>query len=277
MNQSKIEADRRAVLKGIGWTAALAMFGNTHPAAATTIAPADGSIAFKGGTIQFVDMTHKLTKAFNFGQAKPRIAAEPIDGSGKAAGMRLNRLSLVEHTGTHIDAPNHFDEGGASLGEIPIGDLIVPLAILDLREKLAANGSAEVEPADIERWENRHGRLPEGCCVALWSGIDPLSPFKTQPRPITGSRLIMPGFGPGVIDLLMKRAVKGVAVDTMTIDSSNNTPSYPFHKAWLSSGRWGIEGLTNLAAVPPTGAVLIVGAPPIEGATGMPIRALALF
>ena len=46
MNQSEIEADRRAVLKGIGWTAALAMFGNTHPAAATTIAPADGSFAF---------------------------------------------------------------------------------------------------------------------------------------------------------------------------------------------------------------------------------------
>ncbi|MBV1686236.1 hypothetical protein KRR38_00760 [Novosphingobium sp. G106] len=63
----------------------------------------------------------------------------------------------------------------------------------------------------------------------------------------------------------------------MNIDSGENVPSYPFHQQWLATGGWGIEGLVNLGSVPPKGAILIVGVPPIESATGMPLRAIAMF
>ena len=261
----------RRLMLGIAGVAAA---GVAVGAKAATVEPSHGEIVLHGRTIRFADLTHRLTKVFNFGQKPPRIAFEPIDGSGKAVGMALNRIELVEHTGTHIDAPRHFSTEGASLGEVPIGDLVVPLAILDLRGKFAVDNGATVEPADIEAWERRHGRLPTGCCLAMWTGFDPSTSRPAGPPRIPPG----PGFGPEVLELLIsRRSVKGVAVDSMSIDSSGHVPQYPFHKAWLSSGRWGIEGLTNLATPPGNGAVLIVGAPPIEDATGMPIRAVAMF
>ncbi len=42
------------------------------------------------------------------------------------------------------------------------------------------------------------------------------------------------------------------------------------HYAWLPSGRWGIECIANLEALPAKGATLIAGAPKIKGATGGP-------
>lgn len=274
--EDDVQLDRRGLLQGLGIAAGLATLGAPDAAVAASIQPADATVRLGGRAIRVVDLTHKLTKAFNFGlTSPPRIALEAIDGSGKAVGMKLNRLALVEHTGTHIDAPSHFGTGGRSLGEIPVSDLVVPLVVLDFRQRRGTDRNAQVGVADIQAWERRHGRLPAGCCVALWSGFDPL---RDIPR-VAGIRRPPenPGFGPGVVDLLAGRAVKGVAVDAMNIDSGNNVPAYPFHQQWLATGGWGIEGIANLGAVPAKGAVLVVGVAPIEDATGMPVRAIALF
>ena len=44
----------------------------------------------------------------------------------------------------------------------------------------------------------------------------------------------------------------------------------------LGAGRYGIEAMANLAAVPPRGATVVVGAPKHAGGTGGPCRVLAL-
>jgi kynurenine formamidase len=46
--------------------------------------------------------------------------------------------------------------------------------------------------------------------------------------------------------------------------------------SWLPSGRYGIENLANLERLPPTGAVVVVGAPTFAGGSGGPTRVLAL-
>jgi kynurenine formamidase len=237
-----------------------------------------GSFMLRGKRVRFVDLTHELTSDFNFSRTSPRIALDPIVGSGFAVGMNLNRMLLVEHTGTHIDAPRHFAKTGASLGEIPLSDLIVPLAVVDLRERTAADPDAALTPDDILAWERRHGRLPQGCCVAINSGWDPVARMRAASAAPAGRARGSPGFSLEVAQMLANsREVKGIAADGMTIDRGSNAPGYPVHQFWLRSGRWGIEGLTNLGAVPPAGAVLIVGAAPIKDTTGLPIRAMALF
>jgi len=256
-------------------TSAAGLLGRSRPASAAPVDAAVGHVRFGAHTLRVVDLTHKLTRQFNFDPAHPRISFESVDGSGVAVGMKMHRLSLIEHVGTHMDAPSHFGESLSSLGQIPIQDLVVPLAIVDLTEKFAQSTDAQLEPADIERWEMRHGPLPDGCCVAMDTGYDLLT---LTARPPTSRRLQMPGFSVEAARMLAeKRRVKGIAVDSGTIDAGPNVPSYPVHQYWLRSGRWGIEGITNLKAVPAVGALLIVGAPPVENATGMPIRAIALF
>src|SRR5215510_10717423 len=50
------------------------------------------------------------------------------------------RLAFDEHTGTHLDAPNHFVEGQVSVDKIPLKQLFGPAVVLDLRQKVQTNG-----------------------------------------------------------------------------------------------------------------------------------------
>jgi kynurenine formamidase len=267
--------ERRAFLLALGASAVAGASIGDDPAVAAPVGAEPGSFVLGGKRIRFVDLTHKLTSDFNFSQTSPRIAMDPIVGSGFAAGMNLNRVLLVEHTGTHIDVPRHFAKDGRSLGEVPLSDLIVPLVVMDLRARAGVDPDTALTPDDILLWERQHGRLPDGCCVAINSGWDPLARVGSAPAAnLRGS----PGFTLEAAKMLASaRDVKGIAVDALTLDRGTNAPAYPVHQFWLRSGRWGIEGLTNLDAVPPTGAMLIVGAAPIKDATGFPIRAMALF
>ena len=271
--EPEVEVARRTLLLGLGG-AVVALSASDSVAA-----PVDASVtrrALAGRNISFVDLTHKLTKEFNPPAGRTRIAMEAIDGSGVKVGMLLNQLTLVEHTGTHIDVPRHFGREGKSLGELPLSDLIVPLAVIDMRAKAAANSDVAVEPADILAWERRHGQLPKGCCVAMWADWRPLE--RRQIPGGAGASPGSPGFGPAVSDFLMKeRDVRAIAVEAGSIDIGTNGPAYPVHQAWLRSGRWALEFVTNLDKVPLSGALMIVGAAPIEDATGMPVRLMAMF
>jgi kynurenine formamidase len=270
--------ERRAFLLALGALAAVGAPIGEEPAEASPVGAEPGSFVLGGKRVRFVDLTHELTSDFNFSRTPPRIALDPIVGSGFAAGMNLNRLLLVEHTGTHIDVPRHFAKDGRSLGEMPLSDLIAPLAVIDLRARAAADPDTALTPDDILVWERRHGRLPPGCCVAINSGWDPISRMPGASGPATATSRGSPGFSLEAAKMLAaSRDVKGIALDAMSIDRGTNAPAYPVHQFWLRSGRWGIEGLTNLDVLPPAGAVLIVGAAPIKDATGFPIRALALF
>ena len=273
---SSSQCARRGFLAAAGAVAAAApLLGRSGEAAAAPVDDAVTGVKFGHRSLSVVDLTHRLTREFNFDPAHPRIAMESVDGSGVAVGMKMHRLALIEHTGTHIDAPSHFGAELKSLGELPASDLVVPLAVIGIADKAKLSRNAQVEPADIERWERKHGRLPDGCCVAMDSGWNPLVETGRNQRE---GAFASPGFSTAAARMLAEaRRVKGIAVDAMTIDAGPNVPGYPVHQYWLRSGRWGVEGLTNLAKVPPVGALLVVGAAPIAEATGMPVRAIALF
>jgi kynurenine formamidase len=49
------------------------------------------------------------------------------------------------------------------------------------------------------------------------------------------------------------------------------------HKAWLASGKWGVELVANLANVPAVGATVFVSATKVTGATGGPVRLIAVW
>lgn len=264
--------DRRAILAA---SFAAAIASRSSGAAASAISPDNGTIRLHGRRLEIVDLTHRLTRAFAF--TPGRLTMEPVEGSGTAAGMRLNRLSIVEHTGTHLDAPRHFSPEGRSVGDLPITDLVVPLAVIDIRAKRQLDRDARVEPEDLAAWEKRHGGFPAGCCIAMLSGWDPLAEMSRFAALPPEERHKSPGFSQAAVDLLLKRDVRGIAVDTLSLDAGRAMPAYPVHQSWLRSGRWGLEAVANLDHAPPSGAIVFVGAPPVADATGIPIRAMALF
>jgi kynurenine formamidase len=45
----------------------------------------------------------------------------------------------------------------------------------------------------------------------------------------------------------------------------------------LGAGKFGLENVANLAKVPPSGAILIVGSLKVAGASGGPVRLMAVW
>jgi len=73
--------------------------------------------------------------------------------------------------------------------------------------------------------------------------------------------------------------IVGLGVETVGTDAGNAhsfDPPFPCHAFLLGAGKYGLTQLANLAALPPTGAMVIVSPLPIVGGTGSPARVLAL-
>jgi kynurenine formamidase len=266
------KATRRGLLKagftlGVGAIAAGASL-STGPARAA--AP----ISFS----ETIDLSHALFEGFPTFSGDKWFTVENIVSYAKDK-VNLNRWTLMEHTGTHLDAPIHFSADGLTADLIPIQDMIVPLAVIDISARAAGDVDAAVTPDDIKAWEAKHGPLPEGCCVVMNSGWHKLL---DDPR-FTGrdaeGKNHTPGFHIEAAQMLIsERNVKGIGVDTLSLDTGiNSGGAFPVHYEWLGSGRWGMEALANLDAIPASGARLFLGTPKVKGATGGPTRAIALM
>ena len=221
------------------------------------------------------DLTHELHEAFPTFFGSQQVFKEPKFTFAKDT-FNLNEWRINEHTGTHIDAPLHFTADGKSVAELPVEDLVAPLVVIDIRAKAAENADAQLTPDDIKAWTDSHGDLPDGAVVALLSGWgEHVGTDKFRNLGADGKTMHFPGFHAEAVETLLEGSTKAIAVDTLSLDFGPS-PDFAVHKAWLSAGRYGIEGIANLEKLPAKGATIVVGAPKLRGATGGPARIFAL-
>lgn len=263
------QATRRGLLKA-GFGLGAAAVAGTVPLAAAGAPPVRKSFA------DVVDLTHALFEGFPTFDGSKWFTMEPVFTFAKEK-LNLNRWQLMEHTGTHMDAPIHFSADGMSVDAIPVADLLLPLAVIDIQGRAADDPDTAVTPDDIRAWESRNGPLPEGCCVVMNSGWHALLDSPRFAGRAPDGKNHIPGFHEETAHfLIQERSVKGIGVDTLSLDPGIRSGDFPVHYAWLSSGRWGLECLANLDGVPESGAYLVVGGPKVRGATGGPARVMAL-
>jgi kynurenine formamidase len=255
---------RRTLLKGTA--------GAIAAAAALAPSQAEAFPAFR----RIIDLTHTHSPEFPTFSGEPGIAMKQVMTRQKD-GYNLMEWTLNEHSGTHMDAPIHFSESGPGPAEIVVDRLVVPLAVINVVDKAGADPDYQLSPRDIRIWERQNGRLPAGCCVAMDAGWDHhVGSSKFLGKDASGG-LHFPGFHPEAADMLLReRRVFGIAVDTLSLDHGASK-DFKTHNLWLPAGRWGLENVANLGRLPARGAVLVVGAPKIKGATGGPVRLLALI
>lgn len=221
-----------------------------------------------------VDMTHTLSPSFPTYFGTPGFAAER-GASFETDGFNLFELTVNEHTGTHIDAPLHFSADGASVDQIPVESLVCPLAVIDIAAKAADDPDAQVTPEDVSAWTDANGAVPDGACVAMFSGWAEKAPTDGFRNADAEGVMHFPGFHPDATAMLLETGAAALAVDTLSLDHGPST-DFATHYAWLPAGRYGIECLAGLDRMPAAGATLIVGAPKHAGGTGGPARVIAL-
>ena len=240
--------------------------------AAPVLGPPPAAAQTTGGTLS--DHTHTLSADFPTYFGPPGFEATKAFDFAKD-GFNLYELAINEHTGTHMDAPLHFSADGQSVDAIPVANLMAPLVKFDIAGRAADDPDTRVTPDDIAAWTAANGELPGRFIAAMDSGWDGKAAGPAFRNADDTGTMHFPGFHVEAAEMLLETGCLGLAVDTLSLDYGRS-PDFATHHAWLPAGRWGLEAVAGLGALPAAGATLIVAPMKHRGGTGGPTRVYAL-
>lgn len=243
--------------------------------AAAALGSAAGTPAMAGGHNMVEDLTHTYDADFPTYFGAPGVEMTQEFNFGEH-GFNLFKMSVNEHTGTHVDAPLHFSADGNAVDEIPVSSLVAPLCVVDIAAKAAEDADAQVTPDDLKAWISANGDIPEGACVAMHSGWASKTAGEGFRNADGEGVMHFPGFHLEAAKMLMEETgAQSMAVDTLSLDHGPSA-DFAVHYAWLPTGRFGIENIANLDKLPAAGATIVVGAPKHRGGSGGPARIFAM-
>jgi kynurenine formamidase len=184
---------------------------------------------------------------------------------------------MLEHYGTHLDAPAHFPPGKTTVDQIPVKQLFGPAVVIDVRAEGVKDADYQLPAARVEEWEKRNGRIPQGAIVLLRTGWASRWPDAQKYRNQDAQgKMHFPGLSLEGAKLLVERKVSGLGCDTMSVDYGASG-DFAVHHLALGAGLYHLENLADLSALPETGAFLVVAPIKLEGGSGGPVRVFALL
>jgi arylformamidase len=169
--------------------------------------------------------------------------------SAIAAGVEANvsELRCGVHTGTHVDAPNHFIDGAGGIETLDLDALYGPALVADIGGADAIDEAvlAGLDLDGVERvlFRSRNGRLWEQ------------DGFASEFVAIT----------PGGARILVDHGVRLAGVDYLSVGDAET------HRILLGAGIVCLEGL-DLRVVPPGQYELFCGPVKLVGSDGAPAR-----
>ena len=221
------------------------------------------------GKVRVVDLTQTLSPEFpgislppEMGQAWPFRIEEVSRYDERGPAWYWNNFSCGEHTGTHFDAPVHWVSGkdlpNNATDSIPPERFIGPAFVIDCSKEAARDADFLLTRKFIENWETKHGRISPRSWVLMrtdWSKRH--DPAEYQNYDEEGQHT--PGPDVEAVKFLVdERDVLGFGTESIGTDAGQAyhlRPPYPCHYYMHGAGRYGLQCLTNLDQLPPTGAV----------------------
>jgi arylformamidase len=186
----------------------------------------------------------------------PPLEATQVRAIARGDAANLTHLSLGAHTGTHVDAPAHFIDGGPTLEQVSLDHMVGPAEVLDLR------GLAAIDAAALRRHEIHAG------AIVL---------FRTD----NSERWRKPEFQADftyvtrdAAEYLVERQVRTIGMDYLSIEQFGSR-TFEVHKLLLGRGILIIEGLdlSEIAAGPYLLSCLPLK---LEHVDGAPARAVLM-
>jgi len=169
---------------------------------------------------------------------------------------------MLNHIGTHVDAPAHQIAGGDTLDEIGLERLVTDALTIDVsnRRPHGAIPLAELEQHldkvrkdDIVLLYSDNARNYGG--EAYWTGWSYPDAEAAQ--------------------ALIDRGVSAIGFDGPSADPVDST-TFDLHRVWLGAGRMILENVANLDQLPER-AQLVVAPMKVAAANGAPARIFALL
>jgi kynurenine formamidase len=274
----------------------------------TTVGGRDPLLQAVAGGVRVYDLGRRLTVGMPqspnhpaFWHALPRRHGDVVRADGGSAANDI--ISMGTHVGTHIDALAHVSHdgrlfGGADAAEAGRGGRFEQLGVhtiepmvrrgvlLDVPRAIGAGAGCapgyEITPADLEQAEQVQGTVVNrGDVVLVRSGWGRL--FDDPNREVyIGKDSGVPGVGAAGATWLADRGAHAVGADTIAFEclpAGAGHSVLPAHRVLLvERGIYIIEAmaLEELAAVALHEFTFVLAPLPLFGATGSPVRPLAV-
>ena len=173
-----------------------------------------------------------------------------------------------------MDAPSHRMKGANSIAEIPLKELIIPTCIINVSKQSHPDYKISLE--DVKNYESNFEIIPAGSLVIGYTGwsrfwLDPIA-YRNENE---DGQMCFPSFSVQAAELLLKRNISGLAIDTLSPDCSDST--FPVHRLVLGAGKYIIENIADCSQIPPKGTYTIVFPLRIEECTESPVRIVSLI
>lgn len=234
---------------------------------------------------QFVDLTHAFEPGIPHWPGFPDSTRETLywyeEGVGTVgSGFFAELFCHVGQWGTHCDPPAHFIKGLRTIDQIGVKEMLLPLVVIDVHEKVAANPDYTITMEDVKAWEDKFGPIPEGAFVAMRTDWSKLWPDMAAMRNEDDEGIAhYPGWSMDVLKYLYeekKITASGHEPTDTDPGTSTSAGDYSCEAYILGQDHYQIELLTNLDQVPEAGAVVIVAFPKPKAGSGFPARVFAI-
>lgn len=177
-------------------------------------------------------------------------------------GYEAEVIFMSTHTGTHMDAPYHFDPTGIKIDEVPAERFVADAILLDIGKK----AKEYVTSDDIKR---SGADINKGSVVIIRTGWE-------KHLPDDDYLSSNPGISKDAAEYLAAKQVNMVGIDTANVDHPSDG-SFTVHKVLLPKGILIVENLCNLGEIRQPRFKLVVLPLKIRGASGSPVRAIAII
>ena len=229
------------------------------------------------GKMRVIDLTYAINDKLVPWPGDEKWFEARANATVEKDGFFTRSFWMLEHYGTHLDAPAHFPPGTTTVDQIPVKQLFGPAVVFDVREQGAKDADFQLGVREVEGWENRYGRIPAGAIALLRTGWAARWPDAQSYRNQDAQgKMHFPGFSAEAAQLLIERKVSGLGCDTMSVEYGASE-DFTVHRLTLGAGLYHLENLADLAALPETGASLIVAPIKLEGGSGGPVRVFAML
>jgi len=188
----------------------------------------------------------------------PPVEIDPAKRLAKGDPANVSELRLGTHTGTHVDPPFHFIDGGPTADALDLDVLVGPAVVADLR-----HAGPSITPADLDALN-----LPAGTTRVLFrTPNSELWTSKTVRFPDSYTALT-----PESARWCVDRGIRLVGTDFLSIEQ-RGAPGHPTHVALLKAGAIILEGL-DLSRIDPGAYELFVLPLKVLDGDGAPARAI---
>src|SRR6202049_4276403 len=111
------------------------------------------------GKTRVIDLSYAINDKLVPWPGDEKYFEAKINASFEKNGYFTRSFWMLEHYGTHLDAPVHFAPGKTTVDQIPAKQFFGPAVVLDVRAEGAKDADYQLPAARVEEWEKAHGGI----------------------------------------------------------------------------------------------------------------------